>query len=66
MPNATKNHDNNLLSSCIMFEAHNADNTMWVDDKFRDDYAKNDFIIVKSDSSILTNTHCSPPTVPNR
>jgi len=45
-------HSDDLVNFCAKYEAQNADNTrmigMWFDDKLREVYATNDFIIVNS------------------
>jgi len=47
-----RNHIDDLLNFCAIYEAHNEDNArligMWFDDKIPEVYAANDFVILRS------------------
>jgi len=51
MTNDTKNHSNDLLNFCAIYEAQNADNTktlrIWFDGKLREVYATNNTSAVR-------------------
>ena len=65
MKNTTKNHSDDLLNFCAIYEARNADIArtlgLWFDDKLREVYETNDFTHCQKVTVVfVTNTFCSP------